>query len=84
MISLENAVRDRLRKCRLRKYPECLREKTNATLGLRKAAISTRDKKKVHLEKRKQIYQIEIKKTDVFLYHLVFCRIIHPCTKKVE
>lgn len=84
MISLENATKNRLRKCRLGKYPERLREETNVTLGLRTAAISTGDKKKTHLEKQKQIYEIEIKKTDAFLYHLVFCRIFHPCTKRAK
>lgn len=79
MISLENAIRNRLRKCRLGKHPEWLREKTNTTLGLGTTAISTRDKKKTHLEKCKQIYQIE-----KYVNFLIFCRIIQLCPKRAK
>lgn len=79
MISLENTIRNRLRKCRLGKHPECLREKTNTTLGLRTTAISTREKKKTHLEKRKQIYRIE-----KYVNFLIFCRMIQLCPKRAK
>jgi len=51
---------------------------------LGRQTISTRQKKKTHLAKRKQICQIEIQKTDLFLHCLIFCRIIHPYTKPAK